>query len=325
MVRSAKARLEPGAGEGCQIAVIRPRPNREALRSPSFEPIKCKIAGESETSPPLRMRSQGDRRHLYLALRQKNCTLGSCRAVSEVASHVFPDRAFRDMPSETARSNRSEERWRWRRCPAAERYPPARADSRRYRARPGRRRCVRPGRAHPADLDPVPPRRGQAGAAGARSHPRQHVDRPDRADRPRLQLFFAPRQHRRGPEQHPADAGALDSHRRARGRNTLAADAVACADGRLQRRRAAEVFRRSPGQSGPDRASDRSPPQEHDGPRNGDRSAAGPARTRPAHAGGSRGQRRTVAPRGADAVADQPVAPNQAHRARRGRQRPFFL
>ena len=30
----------------------------------------------------------------------------------------------------------------------------------------------------------------------------------DRAHRPRLQLFLAPRQHRRGPEQHPPDAGA---------------------------------------------------------------------------------------------------------------------
>ena len=95
------------------------------------------------------------------------------------------------------------------RCAAAERHPAARAHPRRYRARPGRRRCVRPGRAHPADLDPVPPRRGQAGAARARNHPRQHVDLRDRAHRPRLQLFLAPRQHRRGPEQHPPDARPL--------------------------------------------------------------------------------------------------------------------
>ena len=38
--------------------------------------------------------------------------------------------------------------------------------------------------------------------------PRQHVDQPDRAHRARLQLFLASRQHRRGSEQHPADAGA---------------------------------------------------------------------------------------------------------------------
>ena len=38
--------------------------------------------------------------------------------------------------------------------------------------------------------------------------PRQHVDQPDPADRARLQLFLASRQHRRGPEQHPPDAGA---------------------------------------------------------------------------------------------------------------------
>ncbi len=36
-------------------------------------------------------------------------------------------------------------------------------------------------------------------------------------------------------------------------------------------------------------------------------------------------ERRAVAPRGADAVADQSVAPDQAHRARRGRQRPVVL
>ena len=48
-------------------------------------------------------------------------------------------------------------------------------------------------------------------------------------------------------------------------------------------------------------------------------------RTRAAHARGGRGQRRAVAPRGADAVEDQSVAPDQAHRARRGRQRPVVL
>ena len=84
-------------------------------------------------------------------------------------------------------------------------------------------------------------------------------------------------------------------------------------------------FAERAGQSGPDRASDRSPPQEHDRPRDGDRSAARPARAGPADAGRDRGQRRAAAPRGADAVADQSVAPDQAHRARRGRQRPVVL
>ena len=66
---------------------------------------------------------------------------------------------------------------------------------------------------------------------------------------------------------------------------TLAHDAVACARGRLQRGRSAQILRERAGQSGSDRASDRSPPQEHDRPRDGDRGAAGPARTGPAHAG----------------------------------------
>ena len=89
--------------------------------------------------------------------------------------------------------------------------------------------------------------------------------------------------------------------------------------------RAAAFFQGCARQPGADGAPDRSPPQEHHGPRDGDRGAAGPARTRPAHAGGVRGERRAVAPRGADAMADQPVAADQAHRARRGRQRAVVL
>ena len=145
----------------------------------------------------------------------------------------------------------------------------------------------------------------------------------DRAHRPRLQLFLASRQYRRGPEQHPADARRVapaDAAAEHAGR-----DLGACAGGRLQRRRAAPILRRGAGQPGPDRASDRSPPQEHDRPRDGDRGAARPARTDATHAGGSRGQRRAVAPRGADAVADQSAAPDQADGARRGRQRPVVL
>ena len=46
---------------------------------------------------------------------------------------------------------------------------------------------------------------------------------------------------------------------------------------------------------------------------------------RPADAGRACGERRGAAPRGADAVADQSLAPDQAHRARRGRQRPVVL
>ena len=107
--------------------------------------------------------------------------------------------------------------------------------------------------------------------------------------------------------------------------STLAQTLAHATRGRLQRRRSAPVLRKRPGQPGADRASDRSPPQEHDRPRDGDRRAARPARTGAAHAGRGRGQRRAVAPRGADAVADQSAAPDQAHRARRGRQRPVVL
>ena len=249
----------------------------------------------------------------------KNLHTRNCRAVSEVASHVFPDHAFRDRsPVQSQRRSAGVGGG----CAAADRYPPARAYSRRYRPRPGGRRGVRPGRAHPADLDPVPSRRGQAGAAGTRKHPRRHVDQRDRSDRPRFQLFLASRQHRRGPEQHPPDARPWS--RRAAAERAYP-DIVACKDGRFERRRTARFFQGCPGKPGADRASDRGPPQEHDGPRDGDRGATRPARTDAAYAGRGRSQRRTIAPRRADALADQSAAPDQAHRARRSRQRPFVL
>ena len=104
----------------------------------------------------------------------------NCRAISEVASHVFPDSVFPDHAFRDRSPVQSQRRSAGigGRCPAADRYPPARAHPRRYRARPGGRRRVRPCRTHPADLDPVPSRRRQAGAAGTRDHPRQHVDLP---------------------------------------------------------------------------------------------------------------------------------------------------
>ena len=241
----------------------------------------------------------------------------TCRASLWSSHHVTPDHAFRDRSPCQPRRGRGG-------CPAAERYPAARAHSRRYRARPGRRRRLRPGRAHPADLDPVPPRRRQAGAARTRTDPRQHVDQPDRADRARLQLLLASGQHCRGPEQHPPDAGA-DRAGRGAAREHAGPDPGACAHRRHQRGRSAQVFRKRPGQSGPDRPSDRSPPQEHDRPRDGDRRTARPQRAGAADARGDRGERRAVAPRGADAVEDQSVAPDQAHGARRGRQRPVVL
>ena len=93
----------------------------------------------------------------------------------------------------------------------------------------------------------------------------------------------------------------------------------------FSRGRPAQILLGSPDQPGADRAPHRSPPQEHDRPRDGDRSPAGPPRTGAIDAGRDRGQRRAAAPRGADAVADQSVAPDQAHRARRSRQRPVVL
>ena len=59
-------------------------------------------------------------------------------------------------------------------------------------------------RAHPPDLDTLPPRRGRAGAGASSNRPAQQpVPRPRQPDHPRLQLFLAPRQHRRGPAPDP--------------------------------------------------------------------------------------------------------------------------
>ena len=102
-------------------------------------------------------------------------------------------------------------------------------------------------------------------------------------------------------------------------------DPGACARGRHLGRRPAPLPGNCPGQPGADGASDRGPPQEHDGPRDGDRHAARSPRAGAAHAGGGRGRGRAAAPRSSDAVADQSAAPDQAHRARRGRQRPVVL
>ncbi len=87
----------------------------------------------------------------------------------------------------------------------------------------------------------------------------------------------------------------------------------------------AQILQRGADQPGADRASDRGPPQEHDRSRDGDRSPARPARTDATDGRGIRGQRRTVAARGADALADQPASSHQTQRARRGQQRPVVL
>ena len=177
---------------------------------------------------------------------------------------------------------------------------------------------VRPGRAHPADLDPVPPRRGQVGAAGTRNHPRQHVDRRY----VRIVRAFSYFSHLANIAEDQNNIRQMRGWRPRRAANEHAyPDTVRHA--KTAGFSAAELrgsFRRCPGKSGADGAPDRSPPQEHDGPRDGDRGATRPARTDEDDAGGGRRQRRATAPCRADAVADQSAAPDQADRARRGRQ-----
>ena len=132
----------------------------------------------------------------------------NCRAVSEVASHVFPDRAFRDHASETeVRSNRSDE------ALALEEDARLRTDIRLLGRILGDTVRDQEG----ADVFDLVERIRQTSIRFHRDEDklaRRELETildsmstsRHRADRPRLQLFLASRQHRRGPEQHPPDA-----------------------------------------------------------------------------------------------------------------------
>ena len=119
--------------------------------------------------------------------------------------------------------------------------------------------------------------------------PRRHVDlpRPCGSSAPSAISRTSPTSPRTRTTS--ARCGARSAARRPR--QHACADAVACAPGRDQRRPiCAASSRTRSGQPGADGASDRGPPQEHDGPRDGDRGAARPPRARAADAGRDRGQ-----------------------------------
>ena len=171
------------------------------------------------------------------------------------------------------------ERSEKREAAEAEKDEPLRADirllgriARRHGPRTGRGRRLRNRRAHPPGLDPLPPRQRNRRPARAGGDARQSRQRTDAVDRPRLQLFLAPGQHRRGPAPHPPQPRPC-------------ADEVGAAAGRAaprlqarrrsgdRRRRAARLLRSGLDQPGADRPSDRSSPQEHAHPRTGNRPA----------------------------------------------------
>ncbi len=142
-------------------------------------------------------------------------------------------------------------------------------------------------------------------------------------DRPRLQLFLASRQHRRGPEQHPPDArragpaGRRAPHpaRRCRMQGRPASAPPSCA-AFLASAQVSPVLTAHPTEVRRKSTIDREM----------EIAALLERRERvQLHAGRGRGQRRAAAPRRADAVADQSAAPDQADRAGRSRQRPVVL
>ena len=132
---------------------------------------------------------------------------------------------------------------------------------------------------HPADLDPVPPRRRPPGAARAQ-YPRQHV----RSRTVRIVRAFSYFSHLANIAEDQNNIRQMRARSTAAPRPGTLARPCACA------RRAGAADRalfRKPGQSGADGASDRSPPQSTID-RGWRSQPAGPPRARPAHAGGNR-------------------------------------
>ena len=138
---------------------------------------------------------------------------------------------------------------------------------------------VRAGRAHPPHRRAVPSQCRRGGAPGTADDHERPADRPRAQHHPRLRLFLAPRQHRRGPAPHPPHA------RLCQGRGAAAAGHHGlCAGprppGAAVARAAAGLLRPRAVQPGADGASDGDPPQELDRPRDGDRPPARRARPR---------------------------------------------
>ncbi len=205
---------------------------------------------------------------------------------------------------------------------AGRRHPPARADPRRRDPRAGRQGGVRPGRAGPPALRRLPAEARRPRRPRPRPAADQPLGRPHGERDPRLQLFLAPRQHRRGPAP-PAPA---------RGARAPGAPAARLAAGRVRAAGAARHRRRPHRRhararldlAGAHRPPDRGAAKEHPRRRAGDRRAAGGAHARARRA--RCGTQRVADPRPRHpALADADAAPGQAHRRRRDRERAQLL
>ncbi|CAM5191059.1 hypothetical protein CDEN61S_01533 [Castellaniella denitrificans] len=139
----------------------------------------------------------------------------------------------------------------------------------------------------------------------------------------RLQLLPAPVQHRRGPRPDPPPAPALAGRRPRDARQP-----ATCRRSAAGRRPVRRPHPPAPGlglhRARADGAPHRSPAQEHAGPAPGHRPAPAPA-GHAARAAGSRPAAGTPDRADRRPVADPHAAPEQAHRARRDRQRPVLL
>ena len=140
----------------------------------------------------------------------------------------------------------------------------------------GGRRGLRPRRAHPPDRDPLPPRRGPGGALRAGGH-LLSLSRAPTIQIIRAFSYFshlaniAEDQHHIRRTRAHAIAGSTPRE------GTLGPRSNRLEAG-IGRAELARLLRRGPDLPGADRASDRSPAQEHARPRERDRRAAGAAR-----------------------------------------------
>ncbi|ALJ72975.1 hypothetical protein TR70_3475 [Burkholderia pseudomallei] len=164
--------------------------------------------------------------------------------------------------------------------PALRGHSLSRPPARRRRSRTGRRRRVRRRRDDSPDRGQVPPRGRQGRRADARENAAQAHARADGERRARVQLFLAPREHRRGPPSqppppHPRARGlrGAGGHRRVRARQAQAGGRRVVEDDQAVLRRRADRARAH-------RAPDRGAAQEHS--RRAARHRAAARRARPA-------------------------------------------
>ena len=210
-------------------------------------------------------------------------------------------------------------------CAAARRHPSARPNPRRHRARAGGRGGLRAGRADPQGLDPLSSRQRSRRAARARGDARQPQRRPDacRSCAPTAISRISPTSPRTSITS--AATAPMRSRARRRGRARSPTPSSARARWGSTPEALARLLRSRPGEPGAHRPSDRSAAQEHADPRDRDRRICSTSASRAVDPAELAANEEQLQARGADPVAHQSSAPDEAQGHRRGRQRALVL